>query len=347
MKKILHSKFHILNFWRRQANLPRKQKKPRWQREQAAKKTKKQKSAFKFWFLVSAFLFLAGFCLKAIKIYRESVWQGEGRVSIVFSCQPLVLFSYSSFEQSSLVSLLIPGDTQIEVIHGYGKYKVSSIPKLEELEKRELLTESVEQALGVPIEGFIKLTDCQASYEEEVKKLFLKSISSAFLQKAETNLGKWDLARLFLAARGVKGSQSRKLDLKTVGVLDEVTLPDGSQVWEVSVEKFDLKLGEYFQDEKARQEGLAIEVLNGTDHPGLAEGAARILENLGLELVGVSNAPEKKDECYLFGSSRVKKTYTARRLMKIFDCQYQEGQPEKADLSLVLGEAYWRKLGQR
>jgi len=325
-------------------NLPKKQKKPRWQREQGAKKVKKQKKAFKFWFLVSAFLLALGFTFKAIRVYRQSVWQGEGRVSLVVSCRPLVVFSY---QEQSLVSLLIPENTQIETVHGYGKYKISSLPKLEKLEERELLAESVEQALGVPIEGFVRVSDCQVSSEEEAKRLFLKSISSAFLQKAETNLGKWDLARLFLAARRVRVSQSWRFDFQTVGVLDELTLPDGSQVWEVSPEKFDLKLGEYFQDEKARKEGLAIEILNATDHPGLAEGAARILVNLGLKLVGVGNASEKKDKCYLSGSSRVRKTYTAKRLVRIFDCQYQEKEPEKADLSLILGEAYWQKLNQK
>lgn len=326
--------------------LPKKQKKPRWQQEQSQKKVKKQKRLFRFWLMITAFLFLLGASFKAIKIYRESIWQGEERISLVVSCQPLAVFSYSSYEPD-LVSVLAPEDTQIEAIYGYGKYKLSSIPKLENLEKRRLLAESVEQALGVPIEGFIAYKDCRIGKETDLKDLFLKSISSAFLGKGETNLSRWDLVRLFLAARDVKKSSVRRLDLEVLGVLEEVTLPDGSQVWEISPEKFDLKLKEHFRDEKARREGLAVEVLNGTDHPGLAEGAARILVSMGLKVVGVGNAPEKRQSCVLLGSGESKKSYTAKRLRRIFGCKFYEEAPERADLSLILGEAYWQKLKEK
>lgn len=343
MKKILPSPFSILNFRRSRANLPQKQKKPRWQKEQADKRVKKTKKTLKFWLFLSALLIFLGASFKLLRIFSQSVWRGEERVSLVFSCEPFTVFSFSS-PGPSLTKITLSPKTQIEVIHGYGQYKLEAIPKLEELEKRKLLAQSLEYSLKIPIDGFIRLDDCQAGERIDTKKFFRKVLIKAFIGEGETNLTKWDLSRLFWAMRSVAPSQVKDFDLEAFGVLEEVTLADGSQVFKIQPEKFWLKAKDLLIEERARKEGLSVEILNAAGQPGLAEGASKILLNMGLKVVGIDNALEKKDDCLVEGLRQNRKSYIAKRLLKIFDCQYVEKAPEKADLSLILGEAYWRKL---
>lgn len=327
-------------------NLPKKQKKPRWRREQDQKKTKKHKKTVGFWLFLSFLLLFLGATFKLFTLYRQRVWQGEERVNLVISCQPTAVFSYAT-SPSSLTMLTIPENSQIEVINGYGQYKLEAISRLEEIEKKDLLAESVERALAVPIEGYLEYDNCQVEDETQVKNLFLKALGTSFLKKGKTNLSQWDLVRLFLASRKVPASQVKTFNLKAYGVLNEVTLPDGSQVFEISPEKFSLKIKDLLFEEKARKEGLSVEVLNATGSFGLAEGAAEMLLNMGLEVVGIGNTPKKQAGCLLQGEGANKKTFTGRRLARVFDCQYVSEAPEKADFSLILGEDHWRKLNER
>lgn len=267
-------------------------------------------------------------------------------MNVVLPCQPFVVFSFSS-PSPTLTKITTPGETQIEVIHGYGQYKLEAIPKLEELEKRKLLAESLEYSLKIPIDGFITLDDCQAGERIDTKKFFRKVLIKAFFGEGETNLASWDIFRLFLAIRSVAPSQVKDFDLEAFGVLEKVTLPDGSQVFKIQLQKFWLKAKDLLIEERARKEGLSVEILNAAGEPGLAEDASKILLNVGLEVVGIGNSPEEKDECLVEGTSQSKRSYTAGRLVKIFDCQFVSKKPEKADLTLVLGKDYWRRINQR
>jgi len=336
-------------------NLPKRKKEPYWREIKRQKKAKKKKKNIIFCFFLIGILVLTAFLFKAVKVYQKSVWQSYERINLVFpGCQPLIVFSYAKSpsdtllgENGTLVAILIPSDTQIKVVHGYGDYRVEAIEKLEKLEKRKLLASSLEQALNLPINGFVKTGNCPVETKlENLKDFFSKSLLSGLLGETETNLTRWDLARLFWAGRKLNLAQVKKLDLQALSVLEKVILPDGSQVYKISEEKLMLITKEHFREESLRKEALAVEILNGTDEPGLAEKAARMLLNLGVEVVGLDNAPDREN-CVLKGKMELKKTYTAKRLKAIFNCQFLKGEVSGADLSLILGREYVRKLKEK
>lgn len=332
--------------------LPRFEKKTTWRNQRQKKQKRRKKIIFSLLLLFAGILFVL-LIFKVWTSFRQSRWLGQGRISLVFSCNPLTIFSYQQIKaddysyESTLSVVSIPEKTLIKTIHGYGDYRIESLPKLEVLEKRNLISESLENTLSIPIEGFVNLGDCSLSGETEAKNIFLKGLLQSFFSNGRTNLSKWDLIRLFWSSRNLKVEQIKRLDLETAGITSLQTLPDGSQLLKISPEKMEAQAAEFFRDEVGRRESLAIEVLNATDYPGLGERAVRILSNLGLEVVRVGNESHQYKECLLLGSRLTAKTYTVRRLREIFNCTFKEEELQRADLSLILGQDYFAKLEEK
>ena len=69
-----------------------------------------------------------------------------------------------------------------------------------------------------------------------------------------------------------------------------------------------------FEDSKLKDEGLGIGILNATDHPGLAEKAARVVTNIGGRVILTGNLEERQHNSFVLG----KDGYTQTRLSQVF-----------------------------
>lgn len=324
---------------------------PRWQKEQKEKKQKRNFLVVRLWLFVICLLLLGGITFKVFQLVRASLWNGRDRINFVLKGEETILASFEP-SQESVSLILIPGQTLLEVCHGYGKYKVEAIPGLEKLEKREaLLAESVQESLGVPVDGWIgemSNVKCSASGGSNVKEKILCEIGNQIFQKKITNFSRWDLARLWWEIKKVKAGNTEVLDLGKLNVLTQSKLPDGTTVFEIDSSRLDPLIQKYLSDFALKQEGFSIEVLNGTTHLGLAEKGARILSNLGGEVVWVGNSEASSEKCVVGSGKNKKGTYTVRKIIKIFGCSWQEKKEEgKAEITVILGEDYWRKLNQK
>ncbi len=320
---------------------------PRWQKEQKEKKQKINFLVIRLWLFVICLLLLGGITFKVFQLVRRSLWNGRDRINFVLKGEETILASFEP-NQENLSLILIPNQTLLEVCHGYGKYKVEAIPGLEKLEKREaLLAESAQESLAVPVEGWIGMSNvkCQMS---NVKEKILCEMGNQIFQKKITNFSRWDLARLWWEIKKVKAGNVEILDLGKLNVLTQSKLPDGTVVFEIDSSILDPLIQKYFSDLAFKQEGFSIEVLNGTTHLGLAEKGARILSNLGGEVVWVGNSEAGSEKCVVGSGKNKKETYTVRKIIKIFGCSWQEKKEEgKTEITVILGENYWQKLSQK
>lgn len=102
----------------------------------------------------------------------------------------------------------------------------------------------------------------------------------------------------------------------------------------------DRRISPIFRDEKLVAEHLKIQVLNGTGEPGLATASARVIRNIGGEVVRVDNF-ERQDlvKGYLLMESSG--SYTAKRLAQIFGVSDSRpprtGAEARANITLILG----------
>lgn len=335
-------------------NLPKKKNsfsntrgKPRWQEEQKNKKTKTNKKVVGYWLSVTFLLLIGVLVFKVFIMFKNSVWDGNNRVNFVVSDQGVNLVSFDP-QAGDLISLTIPSKTQIEVIHGYGKYRIEAISTLEEIEKRQdLLVGSLQQNFAVPIDGWIRLGDSGQGLADSKEKI-LGVLEKQVFGRGKTNFTDWDLVRLWWKIRQLRFDKTNFVNLNQINVLTPQALPDQTQVWEVDKNLLDSYLSKAFIDAKIRQENLTVEVLNATTRLGLGEQGARLISNLGGEVISVGNAEMQSGKCEVQSNKDKKDNYTVKRIAKVFNCGWQEKKEEgRADITLILTEDYWQKLNQK
>jgi len=300
-------------------------------------------------FLLIFLIILIGLGYKVYGFWHQRLWDGQNRLNLVVESQPLFVASLAPKE--NLTILLIPDDTFIETIRGYGFYRIKSIYNLGQLEDRggELLLGSTQEFLGVPLDGYALMENLKLKADQDeqmVKKLLLSQIWRLLKSNQKTNLTAWDLVMAWWQLKKIRPSKISLINLDQLDVCSETTLADGSRAINVDPERLDQIVSQLFEDEKIGAEDLAISVLNGTSRPGLAKRGARLISNLGGRVVEIGGWRENVSGCELRGEKSTIKTYTAQKFKKIFDCQWtgEDLAGHRADLVVILGEDYWQML---
>jgi len=332
---------------------------PRWQKEQKVRHRRKTRYTIWSTLLVIFLLIVGGFGWKIYASVAKSVWDGENQINLVLNSSPVLVASFNPPEKSINV-LIIPNGTFIEVIHGFGPYRVESIYGLGELNGSalqngrggELLSGSIQEYLGMPVDAYISVQSAKCKVQSrESKTCLLDQLFWAIRRNGRTDLTKWDLIRLWWGTRGVREDKIKVVNLGETSASEEVTLPDGTKAAKIDTEQLQGIVGQLFIDGKIKQNDLTIAVLNGTDHQGLATRASRLVENIGGRVVGIgevesSKLKVKSSKCEVRSGKKYKNTYTVQKLLKVFDCQWtgEDLENQRAEVVLILGERYWQKL---
>ncbi|OGC55658.1 hypothetical protein A2797_01160 [candidate division WWE3 bacterium RIFCSPHIGHO2_01_FULL_48_15] len=194
--------------------------------------------------------------------------------------------------------------------------------------------------LGTPIDGYVLVGEQGL---EDLRQIFpmAREIKDYFSLSSVLRLpGVWQVARehfqtsldfaeIFRVLWYLAQVRSDKIDLVNLSpeLLEDTAL-------------LDRKLAPFLRDEKLFLEHLRVQVLNGSGKPGLAFQAARLIKNLGGEVIRADNF-ERQDliRGYLLLDSSG--SYTARRLSQIFGVfdsrPPRTGSESRADITLVLG----------
>lgn len=301
-------------------------------------------------------LLFLGIVWRTYQGFHQSVWDGDSQINLVLASQPVTIVSFSP-ARGSLKILLIPDKTFIETVHGYGQYRVESLGGLGELENRpSLLAESCQEYLGLPVDGWIggernEMVFSQTGQEGErqIKQTLTDRLFQLIKKKEKTNLTRWDLVRLWRQINTVRFDKVTLIDLSKTSALLAKILPDGTPGFEIDQNRLDSLIARYFQDDKLREEGLSVEILNATDHSGLASQGARVITNLGGRVIGIKDWPSRNDQCQIRSKKERASSYTLKRLAKIFDCQLtgEDLGDSRAETVIIIGEDYWRKLKEK
>lgn len=332
---------------------------PRWRKEQKQRKERKRFHLARNIFLVICLVLLLGVSYQVWGSFRKSLWDGKSRLTVALNSTPILLASYDPVEKT-LNFLAIPPNTYIETIHGYGFYKAESIWRLGELEKHggELLAGSLQEYLGVPIDVYASINNLEfiINNSEELGDFLAEAIMKLFRYGGNTNLTRWDLVRLWWGIRGVRFDKTKLIDLGETNAVEEITLPDETRALEPDPLRLDQLVAKLFSDRRIKEEGFSIGVYNNTQYPGLAKKAARIINNIGGQVIEVrdweirSEKPQPRQtglgKCEVRSEKKSASAYTVRKLIKIFDCQYggREMGESRVEVAVILGEDYWRKL---
>jgi len=303
----------------------------------------KRKNRFKILWVIVLTMVIGIFTWWAFRVLNQSIWDGEHQINIVIEGQPVVLVSFDRERETPLNILTLPPETFIELTHGYGFYRLESVNNLAVYEGRiggQLLAESLSEYLGIPLEAYISGLNIQLEHNKNSTDFILRIIWNLLRGHGQTNLSKWDLVRLWWRIRLMRLDKSALVNLCEGNICYKEVLIDGSEVLKIDLEKADKITDDCFKDNLIRQEDLTISVLNQTSSPGLASSAARMITKIGGRVIQIGEEKDTGVKCLLRVDKRLSKSYTLRRLNKIFGCQLQIGNTneQRADIVLIVSQ---------
>jgi len=289
-----------------------------------------------------------------IRVLFSSTWDGKSRFTVIFSTRPVMVVSYNPSDQSIAV-VSIPEDTYVDATHGYGRYRLGKVYDVGNLDKKgpQVLKSTVRELLGVPIDGYIDVKNLELSGSENLntaefiaKRKIILGLTNFWRFNDKTDLSLSDLWQFYSHVFSVKAGKISFVNLKNANVLESQTLPDGTNILVAQTQALDGLLRDLFHEDALAGENLKLAVLNSTDVSGLGDKMARILGNMGLQVVNVANFSPVWDKCLLFVDKKLVNLLTIVKLKREFNCLVKTtNMPDvRADISLVVGNNYAKEL---
>ncbi|EKD84978.1 MAG: hypothetical protein ACD_38C00119G0004 [uncultured bacterium] len=275
---------------------------------------------------------------------KKYSWDGSFNINLVIRTKNISLLSYNP-TKGSIIILNIPDETFLELPNGFGKWQLRAIydfGQTQGLGGDKLLKESLSSFFAVPIDGFLDLSASGVTSAEVIETLRKNPLSGyGLLSALKTDLTMWELLKFKMNISAVRFDKIKELNLDKLSVLQKDNLPDGSFVFISDPSILDSVLGDLV-DPKIVSEHKTIAVLNATDKPQLAQKWARLITNLGGNVIITGNAPERLEKTQVFGEQ----SFTLKRLRQIFAPDDKISSSEgvmgssRAQINVLIGEDY-------
>lgn len=312
---------------------------------------KKKKSAKKESRITALVIKLGVICVVCITLVIYIITRSApGRTNIVVISKNPFLISLNNDEKSATI-VSIPQNTMVTSTYGKGNVLAGSLYKLDSLSNKrgQIIDTTVREFLGLPVDGWIYIGD---DFEVADGNDFLNVMQSSLgltnglIPGQKTNLSFLEKPRFYYALNQVRPDRISVIDLQKSGTLHEAVLPDGSSNLEPDLVQIDSFLNSDFDELEMLKEGLSIAVLNGSEAPGLATRASRIISNAGGNVIQVGESPLRVVDCILYASEKEKNLYTVKRIKNMFDCDISTDTIEesRADIAIVVGDDYYQQV---
>lgn len=316
-----------------------------WKDKQSKTQRKRRnKLALIVLFLVIGLIFLSWAIHFAQSLFTSSVprnyyWNGEFNINLAVRTSSISVLSYNPKEEKITI-LNIPDETFVEVPGDRGSWQLRAVYGLG---KAPLVKDTLTLFLGVPIDGFLDLS-FEKSAQDFVKLLQENPFSGLnYLSSMKTDLSIWELLKLKMGINSIRFDKIYEVDLAKK-ILQKDKLPDGTEVYTADPVRLDSVLSD-FADPAIVAEHKSIAVFNATNRPQLAQKWARLITNLGGNVIITTNAQKRLKETQVLGEESL----TLKRLRQIFgisgniDPLDEDLVSSRAQINIFLGEDYVSK----
>lgn len=278
---------------------------------------------------------------KVANIQRNYTWDGTGNINLLIRSKNLSLVSYNPTDKKIMV-VNIPNKTYLEAAHGFGNWQLGSLYDLGESQQGlggdRLLRETLVNFFAQPIDGVLDFSGLmkQKTALEIIVSVRDNPIPVNILANLKTNLTMLELVRLKLAISAVRFDKLSEINLEDSLQTDR--LLDGTEVFIADPNKLDLTLAG-LSDPKVKNEHKTVAVFNGTDKALFAQQWARLITNIGADVIITANAEKKADKTIVTGEpsktlDRLSQVFNSR--CKVADCDKIQNSDE--DLSSSRGQ---------
>lgn len=222
------------------------------------------------------------------------------------------IISQGQFDSSKRFNLVISNSKNTKMISFSGSKNIAILKLDKNIEPLQ-----AGRFLQVPVDGFINYKNLDLN--QKVSSMFFKSMLN--YKDLKTNLTSIDLLKLFTFAAGVKESS---ITVKTIS----------SGAEGIEIDKIVNRLA---ADELIEKDNQTIQIINGTDIAGLGNRLARLITNMGGDviIVATSDAPHKRSSISYID----KKTYTVEKLSKVLGYDtIMANDNAISDITIIIGE---------
>ncbi len=231
-------------------------------------------------------------------------------ISLVFKLG--IILSKSIYDDSNRFTIKIENGKDLRIMSFSGRSKLLSLLYIKDVQDI-----NINKLLAIPIDASIA-TSFRIK-EDNISDLIANLILN--YAKLETNLTIIDMAKIYLFTKTVP---TNNLSYNSV-----------SLSWDNKA--IDKIISELVRDEAIEKENLTIKVVNSTDVDGLGGRLARLISNMGGNVVLIESADktEPQSTIYYFGE----KSYTVEKLEEILGYTSNKlGTRPITDVVLVIGE---------
>jgi hypothetical protein len=255
-------------------------------------------------------------------------WNGHDKFAFVFensSGQVEVTVLDPALGEET--TLIIPGDTEINVARGYGTLRIKNVWQLGVNEKLGggLLAETL-------TDSFLFPTNLWSGTD-------LSNVWKFIFSPKATNISFGDRLAAGIFALRVSGINKTEIDLAKSQFLMKKTLMDGKPGF-VLMGPVSSRLTVYFSDNNFAAKNLRFSITDATGSFNVAGGVGQVLEVLGGKVVVVDKKPiDNSLDCEVFGrdSSAVKK------VASLFSCKKISGK-SNFDLEMRIGSKFAKRF---
>ncbi|MBI4089754.1 MAG: LytR C-terminal domain-containing protein [Candidatus Levybacteria bacterium] len=232
-------------------------------------------------------------------------------ISLLFKL--VLIVRQGQFDASKRFTLSVSNNKNLEVISLSPSTKSIVVFKL----NKNIALFKAAQFLEIPIDGRIIANSLDLN--QKISLLFLRAILN--YKDMQTNLTIIDLLKLLFFARSVPES--------------DVNIKNIPQ--DLSGENIDKIVRRMISDEFIEKDNQTIQIINGTKVQGLGNRLARLVTNMGGDviIVATSNSPKNKSSISYID----KKSYTIERLSKVLGMEaIKSAEFAIADITIIIGE---------
>jgi hypothetical protein len=224
-------------------------------------------------------------------------------------------------------TLIIPGNTEVNVARNYGTLKIGNVWQLGHDENLggSLLAETMTNSFLFP-------TNLWSNRD-------LSDVWKFIFMAKETNIPFGDRLAAGLFTLRVNGIDKTVIDLGKSQFLHKQTLTDGTPGYVMSGPESS-RLTVYFADNSFANENLRFALTDATGQYGVSDGVGAILEVLGGKVVEVDKkAPDDSLDCQVLGQNKD----AVNKIANLFDCTEISGN-SSFDLEMRMGGKFAKRF---
>lgn len=282
-------------------------------------------------------IFLAVLLMFGFMNFRGGFWDGDSKLSIVINKNDGDV-QVATFDPTlgEITSILIPGDTQVNVARQLGERRLKNVWELGKDEglNGQLLVETITRHFKFPVFAWADLPS------EGFSKQGLAEIAKALFSSYLTNLTFGDRIKVAMFNLKVKNIDRVEIDLKDTAYLRATRLIDGEEGYVVTG-RVPQRLASIFAEPIISEKQLTVAIENSSGNRILAEDLGGIVEVLGVKVAAIKSKESESFDCKILGDDEE----AIRKISEIFSCSYEGVVTEGSfDLVLQIGEEFLKRF---